>query len=417
MSIEQPELARRLRAAREAAGLTQDQAASALGIARPGIAQLEKGRRSISGLELDRLAALYGTDVQALLRRSEGVARFRIEDFADMPGVADALEQCLRVGRDLADLERMTGADHAGPGAITYDLPIPAGLHQAIAQGARTAAAERRRRGRGDGPVDDVVDLLEANGMRTAAVDMPDGVAGIMLADAEIGALLAVNRRDHVQRRAFSFVHEYAHALFDRSGIALVSRNDVKGDLREIRANSFAAAFLMPEAGVRRRLAGMGKGVAGTIAAGAFDDVPDRGRAKDAPAIQLHDVALLAHGFGVSRLAMLNRLRSLRAIAPQRFEDLREADLEKGAALARLLALPQPDHAEERARFDRRYVRLALEAHVKGCFDAKELARRLTTFAGMDAAAASDLGRLSGRRASSGKAQSGRRSTPDPKPS
>ena len=58
MSIEQPELARRLRAAREAAGLTQDQAASALGIARPGIAQLEKGRRSISGLELDRLAAL-----------------------------------------------------------------------------------------------------------------------------------------------------------------------------------------------------------------------------------------------------------------------------------------------------------------------------------------------------------------------
>ena len=44
--LERDECGRRIRAAREAAGLTQDQAAARLGVARPSYAQYELGPRA-----------------------------------------------------------------------------------------------------------------------------------------------------------------------------------------------------------------------------------------------------------------------------------------------------------------------------------------------------------------------------------
>ena len=59
MAIDGKELARRLRAAREGAGVTQDQAASTIGVSRPAVAQIEAGRRSVSGIELSGLAGFH----------------------------------------------------------------------------------------------------------------------------------------------------------------------------------------------------------------------------------------------------------------------------------------------------------------------------------------------------------------------
>ena len=52
MSMDQAELGRRLRQAREACGLTQDDVAQEMGLARATVAQIELGNRSVSGLEL-----------------------------------------------------------------------------------------------------------------------------------------------------------------------------------------------------------------------------------------------------------------------------------------------------------------------------------------------------------------------------
>ena len=57
------ELARRLREAREAAGLRQEDVARHLELSRPSIAQIELSNRSVGGLELAQLARLYGRDV------------------------------------------------------------------------------------------------------------------------------------------------------------------------------------------------------------------------------------------------------------------------------------------------------------------------------------------------------------------
>ena len=53
----------RLRAAREAAGLTQGQIAKKLGIHRPSISEVEAGRRRVSAEELAQMANAYGVQV------------------------------------------------------------------------------------------------------------------------------------------------------------------------------------------------------------------------------------------------------------------------------------------------------------------------------------------------------------------
>lgn len=60
-------IAARLRAAREAAGLTQGQAALKLNLHRPAVSEIEAGRRKVSAEELQTLANLYGVDVAWLI--------------------------------------------------------------------------------------------------------------------------------------------------------------------------------------------------------------------------------------------------------------------------------------------------------------------------------------------------------------
>jgi transcriptional regulator with XRE-family HTH domain len=60
-------LSARLRAAREAAGLSQGQVAKLMGMHRPTISEMEAGNRRVSAEELVKLADLYDTKVTWLL--------------------------------------------------------------------------------------------------------------------------------------------------------------------------------------------------------------------------------------------------------------------------------------------------------------------------------------------------------------
>ena len=64
-------IASRLRAAREAAGLSQGQAAKLLGMHRPTISEIEAAHRKVSGDELVRFAELYGVTVDWIAGSSE----------------------------------------------------------------------------------------------------------------------------------------------------------------------------------------------------------------------------------------------------------------------------------------------------------------------------------------------------------
>ena len=64
MPITQEELASRIRRAREACRLTQEQVGESLDVSRSTVAQIEAGNRAVSSLELDQLAHLFGRDIR-----------------------------------------------------------------------------------------------------------------------------------------------------------------------------------------------------------------------------------------------------------------------------------------------------------------------------------------------------------------
>lgn len=57
-------LGARLKEAREYIGLKQEQVATHLGIPRTGVSDIEKGKRSVSAIELKKLAHMYQRPVQ-----------------------------------------------------------------------------------------------------------------------------------------------------------------------------------------------------------------------------------------------------------------------------------------------------------------------------------------------------------------
>ena len=63
------ELGERLRIAREAGGINQAEAASAIEVARTTLVAIEQGQRRVRMTELQQLAKLYGTSVNAVLRQ------------------------------------------------------------------------------------------------------------------------------------------------------------------------------------------------------------------------------------------------------------------------------------------------------------------------------------------------------------
>lgn len=377
MAVSQKELGRRLRAARDACQMKQEEVARHLGMSRSTVAQIELGNRAVTGLELDRLAELFGRDIREFL-----ADEFREQDalvalFRAHPEVSGAREvlatlcHCVALGREMSHLEHLLDVDRDLAALVSYPLPSPRTKWEAIQQGERVANEERRRLGFGDAPLPDVAELLETHGVRTAQVSLPDDISGITLIDPRIGVLVVVNREHHVLRRRFSCAHEYCHVLLDRDRHGMISRAADRDELVEVRANAFAATFLMPADGVRRFVHGLGKGRASRLQAEVFDEtdvVAARTRSSaGSQVLQTYDVVRLAHHFGVSRLSALFRLRNLRLISDSELHKLRaEEDRGVGREVARFLDLPEPDHTVARNEFRHRFLALGLEALRRG---------------------------------------------------
>ncbi len=156
--------------------------------------------------------------------------------------------------------------------------------------------------------------------------------------------------------------------LLDRIAAGRISRASDRTDLIEVRANAFAASFLMPVEGVRQYVAALGKGASSRIHAEIFDEagvVPVDARTEPgSQSLQLYDVVPMAHFFGVSVLSALYRLRNLRLLSDAEFDHLKEQDQEGRSEEIRTgLNLPAVEGAAHAGEFSRRFMSLVLEAY------------------------------------------------------
>ncbi len=165
MTVTQEELGLRIRQAREACRMTQDDAAKHLGVSRPTFVQIEAGRRAVSSLELDKLAYLFGRDIREFVadrfqQEDALAALFRAQAaVVGEPEVLDKLRQCMALGRELTNLERLVGIDR-DLSVASYPWPTPKTRSEAVQQGEHLANEERRRLGLGFAPLPDMTELL-----------------------------------------------------------------------------------------------------------------------------------------------------------------------------------------------------------------------------------------------------------------
>ncbi|NJK31588.1 MAG: ImmA/IrrE family metallo-endopeptidase [Deltaproteobacteria bacterium] len=370
MTIDLHELGRRLREARNACGLSQEVVANQLGISRTSLTQIENGNRNVGGLELDQLARLYGRAIQDFLQpdfsADQGFqAFFRLNPEFATNEERFALQNCIALAREITALERLL--DIEVELGTSYELGSPRSRGEAIVHGNRVAEEERRRLSLGDAPIMNLRELLETEGVRTAALVLPLNVSGLTLFGADLGRFVAVQKHDVPLRQRFSLAHEYAHVVMDSRGPGRVSRKREEDNI-EIRANAFAAAFLLPEIGVRDLVASLGSASHLRAATAQVFNGDEGAVAASRDGRSGYNIGLLAathvaQHYGVSRLAAIYRMHNIGLFGRDQLDKLvADERAGKGSRLARVLGLSEDSEDQRLVASTQRLQLLGIEA-------------------------------------------------------
>lgn len=333
-----------LQQARGARGLTQEDAARHLGVARTTVTAIEKGDRKVKPAELVALATLYGRSVNDLLGKPPVDQSFQpqfrgelrreaLAEDSDLAGVLDEFAQLCRDYRWLEELVDARPIRHDPP-SYSYRGGSP---EQA---GEDVAATERMRMGLGDGPIENLRCILELDvGMRIFQWQLPSRVSAIYAYTDDLGGCVMLNYGHPSRRKNWSLAHEYGHFLGDRfrASVDLFGPCERKPDAERF-ADAFAMHFLMPTSGIRRR---------------SRDIVQACGDFRAA------DLCQLAHVYSVSVQAMCLRLEQLKLIRAGAWERLRDSGFRVRQA-QRALGLPPEETGEQ--RLPMRYISLGIRA-------------------------------------------------------
>lgn len=362
-SIDPRALGRRLQEARKSRGMTQQQAADALSLARTTITAVEKGERRTRAEEIAQLANLYGRKVHDLVAPREPLPDFgvqfrtatvRAESSRIQEQVDQAVSDFQHLCEDYRHLERLN--------VVVSDPSYPSqyptkGISVEYAA-QDIASSERNRLGLGDGPLLRMRELLEEDvGIRVFSIDLPSQIAGLFAYTDEFGGCIAINARHPGERRRWTLAHEYGHFLTARyqSEISVLGAYE-RLPASERLADAFAGCFLMPESGLRRRFSEHSRSTGGTFTAA--------------------EVCRMAHYYAVSVEAMMRRLEQIGALPRGTWERLRDRGFKVREAQRQLGLVPQETH--ERS-MPARYEFLAVRAFDAGELSEGELARLLRT--------------------------------------
>ena len=360
-TIDPRSLGQRLQEARKGRGLTQQDVANSLSVARTTVTALEKGERRIRPDELIQLAKLYGRNVSDLVGPRELTAEFSMQFRTAVSGAGSqqakteleqGVQEFQRLCEDYLYLERLNAlpVTRAYPPQYPFEGLAPEEVAEDV------ASSERNRLGLGDGPVLNLREILENDvGLRIFYVSLQSRVAGIFAYTDELGGCIAANTLHPEERQRWSLAHEYGHFLTNRfrpeiSILAAYERQPAS----ERFADAFARSFLMPATGLRRRFNEMSRLSGGNITAA--------------------EVCRAAHFYFVSVQAMMLRLEELRLLPSGTWERLRDRGFKVREAQEQLGLTPHP-HADQALPI--RYQFLAVRAYQEADLTEGELVRLL----------------------------------------
>lgn len=335
-------IGKRLKQAREALGYTQEQVAEELKIGRPRYSDIENGKRDLPLRGLYRFCEFFGkpldyflkeklaieTGFKVLFRKTEGdreVARI-ISEFENLSEKMYELEEIMEI--------------HIKP-SIPKDYEYE--KNRLWFWGKHYANQERNRLNLGQAPIRNLDQILEEKcGLKIFYLPIPDerGIFGMFTFDENRGGCILVNANPTPGNQLFSLAHEYAHFIFHKGRLGIISFEREENTLDERLANIFASEFLMPE--------------------NAVSDLFNI-RIKKRREVTAEDVIYLADYFSVSFRAMVYRLNNLRLLSNKKKEDL--IDETWIAAVRRSMGIPEPEMG--RSKFPPLYIHLCIKTYQK----------------------------------------------------
>jgi transcriptional regulator with XRE-family HTH domain len=241
----------RLREAREAAGMSQQDLGVALGYKPTMISAFENGRRRMKVEDLTRACIVLGKEPEYFLQTGSlrPVASVGLALRAEVASIPqDDLRESLGGFLDAVDQDQLpTGAvpdlHHLRPEAAAQEILKLAGATEPPVQMEEICKALS-------------IPLYHCD-------DFPDALSALVLTIADGSYVIGVNGDHHSNRRRFSEAHELGHAVLRHEASYYLEYNaeGLAGEppgyryLDEREANSFAAALLMDERWVRQDFA------------------------------------------------------------------------------------------------------------------------------------------------------------------
>lgn len=249
-----PGLGSRLRIAREAAHVTQAEAAQQIGIARTTLVAVEREQRRARLHEVRRLAALYGTSTNALLRREsvhvDLAPRFRKLMTTGDGAAREAARALTTLVSAEIELERVLGIDHTR----NYPPERPLLPGDVRIQAERDAGEVRHWLGLGLSPIHDLVSLMELHlGIRVYFRPLDSSISGLFAYDDAIGATVLLNASHPRERQTHTAAHELGHLVANRHRPDVIRSDGIGASREESYADLFARALLTPAHAVAHR--------------------------------------------------------------------------------------------------------------------------------------------------------------------
>ncbi len=240
-------IGKRLKAARERAGLTQKQLATNLGLElRQSLASIEAGERQLSAAELLGAMNVLGVDLDYFTDsfRLVGEGRFSFRASGEVEAEeVDAFEE--QAGRWIAMYRELGAQQGMALQWLEHKLALTPQSTYEQAQAAAQAMVEHWKLG--ERPADLLPAAVEHHlDTLVLYVDAPSGISGAAWQVPGFNAIF-VNRAEPEGRRNFDIAHELFHLLtWDVMAPARVDAAERKGKRVEQLADNFAGALLMP---------------------------------------------------------------------------------------------------------------------------------------------------------------------------
>jgi Zn-dependent peptidase ImmA (M78 family)/DNA-binding XRE family transcriptional regulator len=354
------ELGERLRIAREAARLTQADAADAIKVARTTLVAMEQGQRRVRIDELQKMALLYKSSVNALLRQEavhvDLAPQFRrlISDEDDPSRAASQLLTDLAAAE--VELENLLGI--RWPRNYPPERPL---ISPDVRRQAEHDALELRERlGLGHAPISDLITLMELDlGIRVFVRRLHTRISGLFAYDEKLGVCILLNASHPRERRTMTAAHELGHLLCSRRQPDVLNESAPERAPEERYCNAFARSLLMPMRAISQK----------------FNELT----AGSARLTRRH-IIILAHYFGVSREAIVRRLEELALIKRGSWDWFEEnggiTDEQARQVLGDLIVL-DISKSEASRPTTLRLNMLAAEAHRQSLLSEGQLARLL----------------------------------------